>query len=417
MRFDEFDLNDSLQEGIEAIGYEEATPIQIEAIPHILEGRDIIATAQTGTGKTAAYLLPVLHRIEAQRKSKPYINTLILTPTRELALQVDQQLQGFAYFTSCTSSTVYGGGTGSAWERERNALKSGADIIIATPGKLLSFMRQKIGDFSQLQHFILDEADRMLDMGFQLDISEISSYVQQDRQNLLFSATFPKKIQELAKKILNNPVEINIANSKPAEGVVQAAFLIHDRNKVELIKYLLRDDDVPSVIIFASTKRAVKEIAKTLLSQDLKVGEIHSDLEQAEREETLRKFRNRQFTVLVATDIISRGIDIESISMVINYDVPSDAEDYVHRVGRTARAESTGEAVTFVNEYDQYNFWQIEEKIGREIRKVPLPSHIESGLEYDPKKRRGGGGGGGRGKGRGRKPGGKGGGGRARKSR
>jgi len=387
LKFEELGLAPGLIEGLAAMRFEEATPIQQQAIPVLLENRDMIASAQTGTGKTAAYLLPVLHKLALKKKRDYSINTLILAPTRELAMQIDQQLMGFGYFVEVSSIAVYGGGTGAAWERERKALTEGAEVIIATPGKLLSFMRQRIGDFSKLEHFILDEADRMLDMGFIKDILEIASYLPEKRQNLLFSATFPPKIREFAKKILHEPTEINITDNKPAEGVVQAAFLTYNNQKVELVKYLLRDDDMPNVIIFASTKKSVKELTQALKAQDLKVCEIHSDLEQAKREETLQDFKAQKVNVLVATDIISRGIDIDSVSMVINYDVPGDPEDYVHRVGRTARAQQTGEAVTFINERDQRQFLAIEEFIEREVRKVDLPKHLGEGPAYEPNKR------------------------------
>ncbi|MBX2842725.1 MAG: DEAD/DEAH box helicase [Flammeovirgaceae bacterium] len=389
MKFDDLNLEEDLQEGINAIGFSDATPIQELAIPIILENKDLIACAQTGTGKTAAYLLPILNKLVTEQGD--YINTVIIAPTRELAKQVDQQLEGLAYFTHTSSIAIYGGGDGASWSREKKALDEGADVIIATPGKLISHLRQGFGDFTKLKHLILDEADRMLEMGFYEDIMEIISYFPKERQTLLFSATMPERIRKLANNILKEPEQVNIAISKPAEGVVQAAFLTFDDQKIELIKWLLQDDDVPSAVIFSSTKSNVKKICSTLKKIGLKAEEIHSDLEQSEREEVLRGFKNQTYSILVATDIISRGIDIDSISLVINYDVPQEAEDYIHRIGRTARAESTGEGITFINQKDQFNFKKIEELIGLEVRKVPLPKHLGEGPEYNPGKRGGGG--------------------------
>lgn len=386
MKFKDLNLADSLQDGLLAIGFEKATPVQEAAIPIVLEGRDIIACAQTGTGKTAAFVLPILHKIAIEEPEG--IDTLIISPTRELAQQIDQQIEGLGYFTGASSKAVYGGGDGSAWEKERKALIEGADIIIATPGKLLSFLRQKTGNFSSLNHLVLDEADRMLDMGFYNDIIEIISFLPEARQTLLFSATMPKKIRELAGKILLDPEEVNIAISKPAEKVVQAGFVVYDEQKIPLISWLLSMSDVNSVIIFASTKSSVRDLAKALSKVRDHVEEIHSDLDQQERESVLRNFKNKKTEVLVATDIISRGIDIDSIGMVINYDVPQDAEDYIHRVGRTARASSEGEAVTLINSKDMNRFARIEELIGNEIRKAKLPTFLGSGPSYSPGKKK-----------------------------
>lgn len=387
MNFEEFNLDASLLDGLMAIGFKEATPVQESAIPAIIDNKDLIACAQTGTGKTAAFVLPILHKITVSQPSS--IDTLIISPTRELAMQIDQQIEGLGYFTGASSKAIYGGGDGKAWEKERNALTEGADIIIATPGKLLSFLRQNIGNFKNLKHLVLDEADRMLDMGFYNDIIQIISFLPKERQTLLFSATMPRKIRELAGKILTDPFEINIAISKPAENVVQAAFVVYDEQKIPVIEWLLEMSDTKSVIIFASTKSSVKEVAKALGKIKDNVEEIHSDLEQSEREEVLRNFKNKKTDIIVATDIISRGIDIDSISLVINYDVPQDAEDYIHRVGRTARAASEGEAVTLVNQKDQNRFAKIENLIGNEIRKAPLPKSVGEGPEYRPTFRKG----------------------------
>lgn len=384
MKFEELNLNDNLMEGLHSMGFEEATPIQEEAIPSILEGKDMIACAQTGTGKTAAYLLPILHKL-ASKKDRA-VDTLIIAPTRELAIQIDQQVQGFSYFTAATSAPIYGGGDAEAFGREKKALIDGADIIIATPGKLISHLNLGYANLDQVKHLILDEADRMLDMGFLEDIMKIVSYLPKKRQTLLFSATMPPKIRDLAKKTLVEPKEISIAISQTAEGVVQVGFCLHNEQKIEMIEYLFKDDDVRKAIIFASTKTKVKQIAKTLKKKKLKVGEIHSDLDQSERIETLNLFKAQKINILVGTDIISRGIDIKDIDMVINYDVPDDGEDYVHRVGRTARAASTGEAITFINQRDQSKFARIEELIDKEIRKVPIELFgFDPGPAYSPR--------------------------------
>ncbi|MDN5202103.1 DEAD/DEAH box helicase [Fulvivirgaceae bacterium BMA10] len=385
MTFKEFDLDRSLQDGLEAMGFDKPTPIQEQAIPIILKGKDLIACAQTGTGKTAAYLLPVINHI--LHREGDSIDAIIVVPTRELAVQIDQQLEGFSYFTPISSIAIYGGGDGSSFDREKAALKQGADIIIATPGRLISHLNLGYVAVEALQHLILDEADRMLDMGFQDDILKIISHLPQDRQTLLFSATMPPKIRQLANKILKDSEEITIAVSKPAEGVFHAAFSVYEEQKLELIRHLVGAKELPSIIIFSSTKMNVKAIQKELQKMNLSADAIHSDLEQHEREEVLRDFRNRELQILVATDILSRGIDIEGISLVINYDVPNDAEDYIHRIGRTARAATKGVAFTFINKADQQKFKRIEDLIGTEIRKVKLPPHIGEGPIYSPMKK------------------------------
>ena len=361
--------------GIETMGFERPSPVQEQAIPVILEGKDLIACAQTGTGKTAAFLIPVIHEIVSNPTG--LITTLIIVPTRELTVQIDQQLQGLGYFASIGSKPVYGGGDGSGWETEKSALTRGTDVIIATPGKLLQHLAMGYVKFQGLKHLILDEADRMLDMGFHEDILRIISYLPVERQNLLFSATMPPKIRELAKEILKDPHEISLAVSKPAEGVIQAAYHVHDHHKTALITNLLKNKKLNSVLIFAATKVAVKELGKVLATNSrLNVRAMHSDLDQSQREETLNGFRNRAFEVLVATDILSRGIDIEKIDLVINYNVPMDAEDYVHRVGRTARVDESGLAITLVNQKEFEAFRRIERFIGSEIYKMKLPPDI-----------------------------------------
>lgn len=390
MTFKELKLHEDVLQGLDAMGFEKPTPIQEQSIPIIIDNHDIIAVAQTGTGKTAAFLLPILHKISEQQIQEGQINTLIISPTRELAVQIDQQLEGLGYFTIATSMPVYGGGDGDGFSREKRALQDGAHIIVGTPGKLISHLNLGYAKIENLKHLILDEADRMLDMGFYDDIMKIINQLPKDRQTLMFSATMPPKIRKLAKDILKNPKEISIAISKPAEKVVQAAFLAYDGQKIELVKYLLRDNDVPSLIIFASTKVKVKQLTRELQSQGLNAKQISSDLEQSERESILNEFKSKKLQILVATDVISRGIDIDNIDMVINFDVPNDPEDYIHRIGRTARASSEGEAVTFINDDDQYKFSRIEELIEREIRKVKLPAELGDGPEYNPKKRGGG---------------------------
>lgn len=385
--FKNFALNDRILDSLEAMGFDKPTPIQEQTIPIILENHDIIGCAQTGTGKTAAYLLPVIqHIVESEPK---HINTLIIAPTRELALQIDQQLEGFAYFTPVSSIAVYGGRDGASFEREKKALTKGADIIIATPGKLIQHLNLGYVDLTQLRHFILDEADRMLDMGFFEDIMRIAGQLPKKRQTLLFSATMPPKIRTMSKNVLKDPKQINIAMSKPAAGVFQAAFYTFNNQKVPLIEHLLKSKNITSALVFCSTKKSVKEIERALQGIDLNVKSIHSDLDQSEREKVLLSFRNRQTQVLVATDIVARGIDIEDIELVINYDVPRDAEDYVHRVGRTARAASTGIAFTFINDDDRYKFRNIEKLVERTISKGQLPEHLGKGPDLNTPIKRG----------------------------
>lgn len=367
------------------MGYAKPTPIQEQAIPVILQNRDVIACAQTGTGKTAAYILPVLHKII--HTDHRHLNTLVIAPTRELAQQIDQQIEGFAYFTGVSSIPVYGGGDGATWDQQRKALEHGADIIIATPGRLIALLAGGTTKLEHLNHLILDEADRMLDMGFYDDIVKIISYLPKQRQTLLFSATMPPNIRKLANKILKEPAEINIAIAKPAEGILQQAYMVYDEQKVPLIRHILKSGQYTSAIIFASKKEYVKKLEQTLLRAGLPVRAFHSDLEQPEREDILRQFKSRQISTIIGTDVLSRGIDVEGISLIVNYDVPPDPEDYVHRVGRTARAETTGTAITFINDKDQRKFFGIENMIGTTIPKLPLPETLGAGPEYKPEER------------------------------
>ncbi len=383
MKFSEFNFQDSLQEGISAMGYEDATPIQELAIPIVLSGKDIIGCAQTGTGKTAAFLLPVIEQI---LKSKiKGVAALVIVPTRELAIQIDQQVEGLGYFTGVGSMAIYGGGDGSSFELEKQALSGGAEIIIATPGRLISHLNMGYVKFDTAQFLILDEADRMLDMGFYEDLVKIVNHMPEKRNNLLFSATMPPKIRKLANTILNNPEEVNIAISKPAAGVVQGAFMVYDSQKIGLIAHLLTAKKMESVIVFCSTKKDVTLVSAALKHKKLSVEGISSDLDQTEREKILRLYKNKQVKILVATNIMARGIDIDSIELVINYDVPRDAEEYVHRVGRTARANTQGIAFTLITEKDQYEFGQIEELIETNVRKLPVPAKFGETPTYSPK--------------------------------
>ncbi|MFA5417440.1 MAG: DEAD/DEAH box helicase [Bacteroidales bacterium] len=384
MNFKELGLNDQMLESISFMGYEKATPIQELTIPEIIKGNDLIACAQTGTGKTAAFILPILNKLTAQPHAGT--STLIIVPTRELAIQIEQQIQGFAYFSDIQSISVYGGGDGSDWDTQKKALTSGADIIVATPGKLISHLNMGYVKFDRIQFLILDEADRMLDIGFHDDILKIITYLPKNRQTLMFSATMPDKIRQLSKKILINPVAISTEISKPADGVLQAAYLTYDAQKSPLIKSLIDNKpNVKSVLIFSSTKLKVNDIVRALRSKQFLVEGISSNLEQSEREEVLLRFRSKETRVLVATDVMSRGIDIKGIDLVINFDVPNDAEDYVHRVGRTARADETGVALTLVNEMDMYKFKRIEDFIGSEVMKIPMPPQLGSGPAWNPK--------------------------------
>ena len=376
MKFNELGLNDSVLEAIYHMGFETATPIQEQAIPHILKNTDLLACAQTGTGKTAAFVLPILHKLTGKEDSS--INTLILVPTRELAVQIEQEIQGLAYFVSVGSIAVYGGGDGQKWEEQKASLVEGVDIIVATPGKLLSHMMQGYVDFSQLEHLVLDEADKMLDMGFSDDIERIISYMPKKRQTLLFSATMPNKIKNLANKILINPIEIALSISKPAAGVSQNIYLTVDNNKNALLKHILDErPDHSSIIIFTSQKSKIHEIVYFLKKSGFKATEgVSSNLEQDQREEVLRGFRSKRTRILVATDVMSRGIDIKEINMVINYDAPRDAEDYVHRIGRTARANTQGEAFTMINEKDLPKLARIERLIEATIPRLDYPSFL-----------------------------------------
>jgi len=381
MTFKELNLNEQLLEAIDHMGFVNATPIQELAIPQILQNKDLIACAQTGTGKTAAFILPILHKLTGKEDTS--IDTLIVVPTRELAVQIEQEIQGLSYFVSVGSKAIYGGGSGKDWDIQKEALSEGTDIIVATPGKLLSHIQQGYVDFSKVKHLVLDEADKMLDMGFAEDLVTIISNLPVDRQTLMFSATMPSKIRDLAKRILKDPEEITLSISKPAAGVKQSVYLTFDNQKVPLIKQILDErPEYTSIIIFTSSKLKVNEIVHSLRKNGFKAQGVSSNLDQEQREEILRGFRSKRIRIVVATDVMSRGIDIKEINLVINYDTPFDAEDYVHRVGRTARANTKGEAITLVNEKDMRKLAQIQRLIEADITQVPLPQELGAGPEF-----------------------------------
>ncbi len=390
MKFNEFGFESSLMEGLDAMGFKDATPVQEKAIPPIMKGQDVLACAQTGTGKTAAFLLPVLNEL-SKMPGDDNIKALIIEPTRELAMQVDQQLEALSYFTNISSIAVYGGRDGHAMEQEKRALKRGASIIVATPGRLTSHLDMGYVDFSGLQYLILDEADRMLDMGFAPAIMNIVHKIPLERQNLLFSATMPHQIRKFAKQILRGPTEeINIAISKPAENILQLAYEVEDHAKIALTEKVLETNKrLERVIIFAGRKKTVRELAQSLQRKNIQAGAIHSDLTQEEREQQLHAFKSGNTPVIVATDVLSRGIDIKGIDAVINFDVPGDAEDYVHRIGRTARAEASGMAFTYINGEDMYRFKRIEELIEREVQRLPLPEELKDAKPSPRRDRRG----------------------------
>ena len=391
MRFDEYFESDELLDALWDMHFDEMTPIQEAAIPPVIEGHDLLACAQTGTGKTAAYLLPVIDLICSGDYPQDRVNCIIMAPTRELAQQIDRQMQGFAYFLPISSLPIYGGTDGHTYEQQRKGLKSGADVVIATPGRLIAHLQMGSVDLSQVSFFILDEADRMLDMGFYDDIMSIVKHLPKERQTLLFSATMPKKIQQLANSILNNPVEIKLSVSKPADKIDQVAYICHENQKDQLLRHVLGESDYKRVIVFASSKLKVKQLARTLKIKGLKIGEMHSDLDQNVREDVMLDFKAGRINVLIATDIVARGIDVDDIEMVVNYDVPREGEDYVHRVGRTARADRDGKAVTLVNERDQRSFAAIERLLGKEVKKGEIPTEIGEGPAYNGRGRSGGG--------------------------
>lgn len=388
MKFEELNLTDNILDALYDMHFEDCTPIQEKCIPPILDGRDLLGVAQTGTGKTAAYLLPVLSKIDEGGYPKDAVNCIVMSPTRELAQQIDQAMQGFAYWLNDVSSVaVYGGNDGNRYDQEMKSMRLGADVIIATPGRLISHISMGNIDLSKVSFFVLDEADRMLDMGFSDDIMKIASKLPKDCQTIMFSATMPDDIEKLAQTLLKNPVEVKLAVSKPAEKIKQSAYICYETQKLKIIQDIFKAGDLKRVIIFSGSKMKVKQINQALQRMKINSGEMHSDLEQAERDDMMFKFKSGQIDVLVATDILARGIDIDDIAMVINYDVPRDAEDYVHRIGRTARADRDGIAITFVNEDDMFYFHQIEKLLEKEITKNPLPEGCGEGPEYTTTRR------------------------------
>jgi ATP-dependent RNA helicase RhlE len=388
LRFTDFNFHPNLLEGIEASNYETATPVQEQVIPPILDGRDVIASAQTGTGKTAAFLLPVMNKLLVNHVDGK-VGALIVVPTRELAIQISQHMEGLSYFTHLSSIAIYGGNDAQNFVAEKKALQMGADIIVCTPGRMIAHLNMGYVKFNGLQFLVLDEADRMLDMGFQDDISKIIKALPEKRQNLLFSATMPQKIRLLAKKLLHEPVEINIAISKPPEKIVQKAYVVYDPQKLPLVKKILKETPYKNALVFCSRKQTVKQLTRELKHAKFNISEIHSDLEQSERESVLGAFTAGRIPVLVATDILSRGIDIDTIDVVINYDVPGDGEDYVHRIGRTARAEADGAAFTLIGEKEQNKFAAIEQLLGKEVEKAPVPQELGATPAYSPRHRTG----------------------------
>tara|TARA_B110000008_G_scaffold279210_1_gene325393 strand:- start:126 stop:1325 length:1200 start_codon:yes stop_codon:yes gene_type:complete len=381
MKFTEFELNDTLLDAVYYANFDEATEIQAKAIPLILNGHDLIGCAQTGTGKTAAFVLPMLNQLS--ESNTVGVKALILCPTRELAIQIDRQVQGLAYFTNAVCKAVYGGGDGVAWDQEREALEGGADVIIATPGRLISHLERGYVKFETIQHLILDEADRMLDIGFFDDIIKIIKTIPAERQSLMFSATMAPKIRKLANEILKEPLEVSVAVSKPAEGVLQEVYMAHEEQKIPLVKHLLSDKlEFNSIIVFCSTKKKVSQLTRKLQKNRLNAQAISSDFEQKEREQTISDFRSGRTRILIATDVMSRGIDIKGIDLVINFDVPTDAEDYVHRIGRTARANTKGMAITLISEDDMYRFKKIERLIERKLDKKQPPASIGVGPSW-----------------------------------
>lgn len=390
MKFEELELSDNILDALYDMHFEDCTPIQEKCIPPILEGRDVLGVAQTGTGKTAAYLLPILSRLDDGGFPKDAVNCIVMSPTRELAQQIDQAMQGFAYYLPDVSSVaVYGGNDGNRYDQEMKSMRLGADVIIATPGRLISHISMGNIDLSKVSFFVLDEADRMLDMGFSEDIMKIASGLPKNCQTIMFSATMPKDIEQLAQNLLKNPVEVKLAVSKPAEKIQQSAYICYETQKLKIIEDIFKAGDLKRVIIFSGSKMKVKQINQALQKLKINSGEMHSDLEQAERDDIMFKFKSGQIDVLVATDILSRGIDIDDIAMVINYDVPHDAEDYVHRIGRTARADRDGVAITLVNEDDMYAFHEIEKFLEKDITKNPLPEGCGEGPEYVTSRRPG----------------------------
>jgi len=387
MRFDELNLEEAVLDGLDAMNFIETTPVQEQTIPFILQGKDIIACAQTGTGKTAAYVLPVINELYKGNHPENAINAVIMAPTRELAQQIDQQIEGFAYFIPVSAVAVYGGTDGTAWDQQKKGMQLGADIVIATPGRLLSHIKMGTVDLTKVSFFILDEADRMLDMGFHEDIMQIYQLLPKTCQIIMFSATMPDKIRTLAKNILKNPEEVKIAIARPPETIIQSAYICYENQKIQILKDLFLQSLPKRVLIFSSSKLKVKELTNTLKRMKFNTAEMHSDLEQLQRDEVMKEFKNGHIDILVATDVVSRGIDINDITLVINYDIPHDPEDYVHRIGRTARGTNeAGLSITFVSQEEQPQFKQIEDFLEKDIYKIPIDPKFGDAPLYEPSK-------------------------------
>ncbi|MFI3316652.1 MAG: DEAD/DEAH box helicase [Rikenellaceae bacterium] len=388
MYFDQLDLDYDLLDAIDEMGFEEMTPVQEQTIPVILEGSDLIGCAQTGTGKTAAFALPLLSQLISARQEEGHddskVKAIIMVPTRELAMQIDTQFQGFSYYLPISTTVVYGGGDGKTWDVQRRGMCSGSDVVIATPGRLLAHIESGTIDFSGVKHFILDEADRMLDMGFFDDIMRVVAELPKKRQTIMFSATLPPKIRKMAKELLTEPKEINIAISKPSESIDQGIYVCYENQKLAIVDHLFSQPQEGKSLIFSSSKLKVKELSYQLKRMKLNVGAMHSDLDQERREEVMLNYKNGKIDILVATDIVARGIDIDDIGLVINFDVPHDPEDYIHRIGRTGRASATGRAITFVNEAEQGKFHRIEEFIERDVKQLEIPEELGKAPVYNP---------------------------------
>ena len=389
MKFEDILTNDDVLDGLWDMHFDECTPIQEQAIPIIMEGQDLLACAQTGTGKTAAYLLPVINMLADGGYPEDAINCVVMAPTRELAQQIDRQLQGFSYFMPVSGMAIYGGTDGHTYEQQRKSLKMGADVVIATPGRLLAHLNMGYVDLSKVSFFILDEADRMLDMGFYEDIMQIVGHLPKDRQTLLFSATMPPKIQQMANKILKNPVEVKLAVSKPAEKIMQSVYICYETQKMQILKKLFEENPPQKVIVFSSSKLKVKNLARELRGKHVKIAEMHSDLDQLKRDDVILDFKSGKVNVIVATDILARGIDIDDIEMVVNYDVPREAEDYVHRIGRTARANRDGRAITFVSPDEIVRLKRIERLLEKEVPREEVPAEFGEAPQLNSKVRRG----------------------------
>jgi superfamily II DNA/RNA helicase len=380
MKIEELEIDQRIKDGINSFNYEELTKVQEIVIPLILSGNDLLACSQTGSGKTAAFLIPIMQKILTSNNKGT--KALIITPTREICMQIEEQVSGLGYYTDISYLAVYGGNDQDGFSRQKNALSNGADIIVATPGRLMSHLNLGYVDLSTLDFLILDEADEMLDMGFYPDIMSIILKLPDKRQNLLFSATMPHSIRKLASEILVNPKIIDLNFSKPAEEIEQKVYLVYESDKQSLLKTLLKEYSNQRILIFVSTKINVGKVSAYLNSNGIKNSAINSSFTQNERNETVLSFKSGQVNILVATNLLSRGIDIEDVNLIVNYDIPDKPEDYVHRIGRTARAGKLGLAISFISEFEILKFNRIEKLLGRSIDKISLPVGFEKAPKY-----------------------------------